>query len=135
MKKVKNLLCALLLVASAAILAGCAVYASGNGGGGYTSITPEQAKKMMDESTGYVILDVRTQAEYDEGHLEGAILIPDYEVEQRAEAELPDKNQLIFVYCRSGRRSRNAAAELAALGYTSVYEIGGILNWPYETVK
>ena len=96
------------------------------------NITAEEAKKLMDSESGYVILDVRTQEEYDHGHIPGAVLIPDYEIEQAAQDMLPDKDQLILVYCRSGRRSKNAAQVLAELGYTNIKEFGGILDWPYE---
>ena len=99
------------------------------------NITAEEAKALMDSEEGYVILDVRTQAEYDEGHIPGAVLIPEYEIADRAEKELPDKDQLILVYCRSGRRSKIAAEELVKLGYTNVKEFGGIIDWEYETVK
>lgn len=99
----------------------------------YMNITPEEAKRIMDTETGYVILDVRTEAEFAERHIPGAILIPDYELAERAEAELPDKDQMILVYCRSGRRSKNAAQILVSLGYTKIREFGGIIDWPYET--
>jgi len=98
----------------------------------YKNITAEDAKKIMDTEEGYIILDVRTQEEYDEGHIPGAILIPGTEIEMRAEEDLPDKDQLLLVYCRSGRRSKQAAEILVELGYTNVMEFGGILDWPYE---
>ena len=101
----------------------------------FVSITAKEAKEIMDTEEGYVILDVRTQEEYDEGHVPGAVLIPNTEIETRAEEELPDKDQLILVYCRSGRRSKLAAQILADLGYTNVKEFGGILDWPYEVTK
>lgn len=101
----------------------------------FVSITAKEAKEIMDTEDGYVILDVRTQEEYDEGHVPGAVLIPNTEIETRAEEELPDKEQLILVYCRSGRRSKLAAQILADLGYTNVKEFGGILDWPYEVTK
>lgn len=101
----------------------------------FVSITAEEAKEIMDTGDGFVILDVRTQEEYDEGHVPGAILIPNTEIENRAEEELPDKAQLILVYCRSGRRSKLAAQILADLGYTNVKEFGGIIDWPYEVTK
>ena len=88
----------------------------------------------MDLQDGYIILDVRTQEEFDESHIEGAILIPDYEITNKAESVLKDKDQLILVYCRSGRRSKLAAEALVELGYTNVKEFGGIIDWPYETV-
>lgn len=101
----------------------------------YVQITAEEAKRLMDTQTDYIILDVRTEEEFKEGHIAGAVCIPDTEIETRAEKELPNKNQLILVYCRSGRRSKLAATALANLGYTNVQEFGGILSWPYETVK
>ena len=101
----------------------------------YEQISGEEAKALMDSESGYIIIDARTQEEYDEGHIPGAILIPEYEIADRAENELPDKNQLILVYCRSGRRSKIAAEELVKLGYTNVKEFGGIIDWEYEIVK
>lgn len=102
---------------------------------GYEQISGEEAKKIMDSETGYIIIDARTQEEFDEGHIENAILIPEYEISERAEKELTDKNQLILVYCRSGRRSKIAAQALVELGYTNVKEFGGIIDWKYEVVK
>ena len=101
----------------------------------YVNITAEEAKQIMDSEEGYVILDVRTQEEYDQGHIPGAILIPDTEVEVTAEDVLTDKDQLILVYCRSGRRSKLAAEALVELGYTNIKEFGGIIDWPYEVEK
>ena len=98
----------------------------------YMNITAEEAKQIMDSEKGYIILDVRTQEEYDEGHIPGAIVIPHEEITERAEDVLTDKDQLILVYCRSGRRSKIAAEALAELGYTNIKEFGGILDWPYE---
>ena len=96
------------------------------------NITAQEAKEIMDAEEGYIILDVRTQAEYDEKHITGAVLIPDYEIKERAEEELTDKDQLILVYCRSGRRSKLAAEALVELGYTNIKEFGGIIDWHYE---
>ena len=101
----------------------------------YEQISQEQAKTLMDRETDYVILDVRTEEEFAEGHIADAILIPDYAIKEKAESILPDKNQLILVYCRSGRRSKLAASELVSLGYTNIKEFGGIIDWSYETVK
>lgn len=101
----------------------------------YEQISGEQAKALMDSEKGYVIIDARTQEEFDGGHIPGAVLIPEYEIADRAEKELPDKNQLILVYCRSGRRSKIASQALIDLGYTNVKEFGGIIDWEYETVK
>ena len=98
----------------------------------YVNITAEEAKQIMDSEEGYIILDVRTQEEYDQGHIPGAILIPDTEVEVTAEDVLTDKDQLILVYCRSGRRSKLASEILVELGYTNIKEFGGIIDWPYE---
>ena len=101
----------------------------------YEQISAEEAKSLMDTEKAYIIIDARTESEFAEGHIEGAILIPEYEIAERAEKELPDKDALILVYCRSGRRSKIASEELVKLGYTNVKEFGGIIDWPYETVK
>ncbi len=98
-------------------------------------ITADEAKSLMDGDGDAVILDVRTQEEFDEGHIEGALLLPDTEVADKAQDVLPDKDATILVYCRSGRRSALAADELVQLGYTDVRDFGGIIDWPYETVK
>ena len=98
-------------------------------------ISAKQAKTMMEEAAPYILLDVRTEAEFQEGHIKGAILIPDYELSSRAKNELLDKNGVILVYCRSGNRSRGAANLLAGMGYTNVYDFGGIINWPYEIIR
>ena len=113
---------------------GC-VGCSDGGAATYEQISGAEAKALMDSESGYIIVDARTQEEYDQGHIPGAILIPEYEIADRAEKELPDKNQLILVYCRSGRRSKIAAEELVKLGYTNVKEFGGIIDWKYEIVK
>ncbi len=101
----------------------------------YEQITPQEAKTIMDTEKDYIIIDARTDEEFAEGHIEDAILIPEYEIANRAEKELPDKDALILVYCRSGRRSKIASDELVKLGYTNVKEFGGIIDWPYEVVK
>ena len=101
----------------------------------YEQITAEQAKVIMDTEKDYIIIDARTEEEFAEGHIENAILIPEYEIASRAEKELPDKEQLILVYCRSGRRSKIASEELVELGYINVKEFGGIIDWPYDVVK
>ena len=113
---------------------GC-VGCSDGGSATYEQISGAEAKALMDSESGYIIIDARTQEEYDQGHIPGAILIPEYEIADRAEKELPDKDQLILVYCRSGRRSKIAAEELVKLGYTNVKEFGGIIDWKYEIVK
>ena len=114
---------------------GCVGCVSDGGSATYEQISGAEAKALMDSESGYIIIDARTQSEYDEGHIPGAILIPEYEIADRAEKELPDKDQLILVYCRSGRRSKIAAEELVKLGYTNIKEFGGIIDWEYETVK
>lgn len=100
----------------------------------YHRITAQEAKTMMDDGKAYSLLDVRTPSEYDAQRLEGAYLIPDNEILDRVEAELPEKNARILVYCRSGRRSALAAKAMVEMGYTQVYDFGGIMDWPYETV-
>lgn len=102
---------------------------------GYMQITQDEAKSLMDSEKDYIILDVRTIEEFNESHIDGAILIPDYEINEKAEEILTDKNQLILVYCRSGRRSKLASAQLAKMGYTNVKEFGGINDWSYGTVS
>ena len=114
------------------MLTACGQDKENNQGAAYVNITAEEAKEIMDSEEGYIILDVRTQEEYDHGHIPGAILIPNTEIEDRAEEVLTDKDQLILVYCRSGRRSQLAAEALVELGYTNIKEFGGILDWPYE---
>ena len=101
----------------------------------YEQITAEEAKKIMDSGEEHIILDTREQDEFDEGHIPGAILIPYTEIENKAEAMLPDKDKLILVYCRSGRRSKIAAESLSKLGYTNVKEFGGMIDWTYEIEK
>ncbi len=97
-------------------------------------IDAKQAREMMDTDSGLIILDVRTQEEYEESHVEGALLLPDYEISEKAEEQLKDKNTTLLVYCRSGRRSALAAQALSDLGYTSVYDFGGIIDWPYDVI-
>ncbi len=124
----------ILIITCAAVLYGCTSGGENEMENSYEQITPAEAKEIMDTQDGYIILDVRTQEEYDEAHIEGAILIPDYEITDKAESILKDKNQLILVYCRSGRGSKLAPSELVKLGYTNIKEFGGIIDWPYETV-
>ena len=131
LKRNKRFLIALLTFALPFGCVGC----SSGGSASYDQISGAEAKALMDSESGYIIIDARTQEEYDQGHIPGAILIPEYEIADRAEKELPDKDQLILVYCRSGRRSKIAAEELVKLGYTNVKEFGGIIDWEYETTK
>lgn len=99
----------------------------------YQNITPQEAKKRLDEEKNIILLDVRTPEEYAEKHIPGSILIPVNVIEEEAPLILTDKNNPVFVYCRSGRRSITAAESLIKLGYTQVYNLGGIIDWPYET--
>ena len=124
----------LLMLLTLALPFGC-IGCSDGGSATYDQISGAEAKALMDSESGYIIIDARTQEEYDQGHIPGAILIPEYEIADRAENELPDKDQLILVYCRSGRRSKIAAEELVKLGYTNVKEFGGIIDWEYDIVK
>ncbi len=101
----------------------------------YQQISQDEAKRIMDTVEGFVIIDARTVEEFNEGHIEGAILIPEYEITERAEKEIPEKDTLILVYCRSGRRSKIASEALVQQGYTNVKEFGGIIDWQYEIVK
>ena len=131
MKKLKGLIIVLSILLSLFGLTAC----QGENNNTYEQITPQKAKTIMDTESDYIIIDARTAEEFAEGHIENAILIPEYEIADRAEKELPDKGQLILVYCRSGRRSKIASEELVKLGYTNVKEFGGIIDWPYEVVK
>ena len=125
MKKILPILLVALL------LAGCAAPAEG---GSYRQINMGEAITMMEEESDYIILDVRTAAEFDEKQIPSAINIPNEAIGTDAIPELPDKDQLILVYCRSGNRSKQASEKLVALGYTNIVEFGGINDWPGETV-
>ena len=129
MKKIKRLLPVIL---SALLLTAC--NAPGNSLG-YKQITMSEAVKMMETEKNYIILDVRRRDEYAEGHIPGAINVANEEIGTEEIPELPDKAQLILVYCRSGRRSKEASEKLVKLGYTNIVEFGGILDWKGEIVK
>ena len=101
----------------------------------YRQISMDEAITMMEEESGYIILDVRTPEEFADKHIPGAVNIPNETIAAEEIPELPDKDQLILVYCRSGNRSKQASEKLAALGYTNVVEFGGINSWPGETVS
>jgi len=101
----------------------------------YRRITMQEAVEMMEKEDDYIILDVRTEQEYIAGHIPGAIVIPNETIGTEEIPQLPDKDQLIMVYCRSGNRSRQASDKLVKLGYTSIVEFGGINDWPGETVS
>lgn len=126
MRKYINILVAIILIMG---LTGCEKQDMS-----YTQISMKEAVTMMEEETGYIILDVRTAEEFAEKHIPNAINIPNETIGSEEIAELPDKNQLILVYCRSGNRSKQASEKLVALGYTNIYEFGGIIDWTGETV-
>ena len=126
MRKLIPLFAALLLIA------GCAATAQESG---YRQVTAEEAIALMEKESGYIILDVRTAQEYSEKHIPDAVNIPNESIGAEDLPALPDKNQLILVYCRSGNRSKQASEKLAALGYTNIVEFGGINSWPGETVS
>jgi len=125
----------ILLLLAVILLTACGQAKGNDQGAVYVNITAEETKRIMDTEEGYIILDVREQDEYDAGHIPGAILIPYTQIDEKAKGMLPDKDQLILVYCRSGRRSKIAAEALMELGYTNIKEFGGIIDWPYEVEK
>ena len=129
MKKLYFLLLAVML------LTACGQTKENDREAAYMNITAEEAKQIMDSEEGYIILDVRTQEEYDQGHIPGAVVISHEEIAEKAEEVLTDKDQLILVYCRSGNRSKDASEKLVKLGYTNIVEFGGINTWPNELVK
>lgn len=148
MKKLSYIITALLCVALTACQSNSSVGIIGGADGPtsiivtekgekimYEQITAEEAKKIMDSGEDIIILDVREQDEFDEGHIENAILIPYTEIEGKVVEIIPDKDKQILVYCRSGRRSKIASENLVKLGYTNVKEFGGIIDWSYEVVK
>ena len=130
MQKMKKLIPILL---SALMLTGCAG-ASNNQTNTYRQINMDEAVEMMAEESGYIILDVRRPDEFAAGHIPNAINVPNETIGADEIPELPDKDQLIMVYCRSGRRSKEAAEKLLKLGYTNIVEFGGILDWKGEIV-
>ena len=123
----------ILFLLSFLLLAGCA--APAQSGAGYRQISMDEAIAMMQEENNYIILDVRTPEEFADKHIPDAINIPNENIGTEEIPELPDKAQLILVYCRSGNRSKQASEKLARLGYTNIVEFGGINNWPGETVS
>ena len=130
MRKIKFLI---PMILSAMLLSSCGN--AGSSSSGYRQISMDEAVKMMRDEKDYIILDVRRPDEYAEGHIPGAINVPNEEIGTAEIAELPDKSQLILVYCRSGRRSKEASEKLVKLGYTNRVEFGGILDWKGEIEK
>lgn len=123
------------VLASCLVIPGCAAQPQSDEPGEYRQVDAEEAQSIMDSEQDEVVLDVRTQDEYDSGHIPGAICVPVESIGDEPPAELPDKDQTILVYCRTGNRSVQASEKLANLGYTNVVEFGGINDWPGEVVK
>ena len=129
------------LAASLALLSGCTLSKTKKdtpedmtGKAAYHKISAEETHEMM-ASQEVVVVDVRTREEYESGHIENAVLVPNVSIGSEMPEALPDKEATLLVYCRSGRRSKDAAQKLLELGYQSVYDFGGVIDWPYELVK
>lgn len=127
----KKIILALLI--AGCLITGCSA-ASTSDSASYRQVTAEEAMEIMETAENYIILDVRRQDEFESLHIPGAICIPNETIGTTPPYRLPDKDQLILVYCRSGNRSKQAAKKLAAMGYTNIVEFGGINNWHGETV-
>lgn len=125
----KRILSAALVALSLITLAACAPKAQ------YHLISAEEAKERLDSGDALVLVDVRTKEEFDAGHIESALLLPNEEILDSPPELLPDKNAEILIYCRSGNRSAQAAKKLVAMGYTNVYDFGGIIDWPYDVIE
>ena len=128
------------LATSLALLSGCTLSKTKadtaedmTGKAAYHKISAEEAYEMMISQE--IVVDVRTREEYDGGHIENAVLVPNESIGSEMPETLPDKEATLLIYCRSGRRSKDAAQKLLALGYQSVYDFGGVIDWPYELVK
>ena len=130
MRKIKRLL---PFVLSLTLLSSCAAPSSSKGS--YRQISMDEAVKMMRDEKNYIILDVRRPDEFAEGHIPGAVNVANETIDTEEIPELPDKSQMILVYCRSGRRSKEASEKLVKLGYTNIVEFGGILDWKGEIEK
>ena len=134
----KKYIIAALVAAAAGLLIGCAAKSTltENTGeySGYKQITQEEAKDMMAQDDGHIIVDVRRQDEFAAGHIPDAVCIPNETIDKMKPAELPDTEQIILIYCRSGNRSKQAAQKLADMGYTNIYEFGGIIDWDGEII-
>ena len=122
----KNPFMSAIILIVALIIFGCA---ESNSQTSYRQISSDEAEKLMEKSSNYVILDVRTQQEFESGHISGAICIPNETIKNDPPTLLPDKKQTIFVYCRTGRRSKEAAQKLSDMGYENIIEFGGIITW------
>lgn len=141
-QKIKILVWFSILLLTLIGLSACSFMQSGSASEGmeivqaqYHSITPQEAKERIDGHQVASILDVRTEMEYRLGHLTGSVLIPEEEVREGIQSRLPDKDAVVIVYCQNGSRSRQCAMKLVSLGYSNVYDLGGITDWPYEIEK
>lgn len=138
MKRIALVFIALAVPAVLSIAAGCSGTSArfaNSSSSAFRQISQSEAQSMMERETGYIILDVRTQKEFARGHIPNAVNIPVEAIGDQPPAGLPDKNQLVMVYCRSGNRSKKAASKLAQMGYANVVEFGGLNTWPGEVVK
>ncbi|MBQ7636656.1 MAG: rhodanese-like domain-containing protein [Lachnospiraceae bacterium] len=135
MKSFKKIMSLPVLLLMALGFAACGKNESTKVANTYEQITQERAAEMMKVDDGHLIVDVRRYDEYEAGHIPGAICVPNESIATEQPAELPDKDQILLVYCRSGRRSKEAAKKLADMGYTKVYEFGGVITWSGELVK
>ena len=136
MKKKYQVSLAVIMILILCFLSGCGFDQVLDGDGmenSYRQITQEQAKEMMKADDGHIVVDVRRLDEYDAGHIPGAICVPNESITDKRPAELPDLDQIILVYCRTGRRSKEASQKLFDIGYTNIYEFGGIVDWTGET--
>ncbi len=131
----KRILSLIFLFICASNLVGCEKSENESANSDYRKISAQEAKEMLDQNKDILLVDVRSEEEFKESHIEGAILIPSTEIASLAKTELPDKQATILIYCRSGNRSATASKELIAQGYSNIFDFGGINDWPYETVK
>ena len=137
MNPIKKILLVITIVISICVVVVVIIKFLGKGENknmGYQQITMDEAKEIFEQPGEYIILDVRTFEEFNGGHIPGAICIPNENIVSEPPAELPDKDQLIYVYCRSGNRSKKAAQKLVDMGYTNIVEFGGIIDWKGEKV-
>ena len=137
MNPIKKILLVITIVISICVVVVVIIKFLGKGENknmGYQQITMDEAKEIFEQPGEYIILDVRTFEEFNGGHIPGAICIPNENIVSEPPAELPDKDQLIYVYCRSGNRSKKAAQKFVDMGYTNIVEFGGIIDWKGEKV-